>query len=131
MRRSILYLDDEAGCLAVFYERFGVEYDVRVALSAAEARRKLAERAADVVISDQSMPDVSGIEFLRQAAAAHPESYRVLLTGTATVGGVYREILDGTVHAFVTKPWAEPDMRAALERAATWLDSRAGEKRGA
>ncbi|HYY58139.1 MAG TPA: response regulator [Pyrinomonadaceae bacterium] len=117
MRRTIFYLDDDEGCLKVFREMFDGEYDVRTEATLAEARRSLAEHPADIVISDQMMPEISGKEFLREVAGAHPASYRVLLTGAITVGDVVREVGAGVIHAFVVKPWTEEEMRRVLERA--------------
>lgn len=117
MRRSIFYLDDDAGCLQVFRDTFGGEYDVRTEMTVAGARRALRERAADIVISDQSMPELSGKEFLREVAAAYPSSYRVLLTGAITVAHALEEVGAGVVHAFVVKPWTEEEMLRVLERA--------------
>lgn len=117
MKPSILYLDDERGCLGVFYETFRREYDVRTAASAAEALRMLAERPADIIISDQMMPETSGKEFLGEVALAHPSSYRVLLTGAITVVHALEEVGAGVVQAFVVKPWTEAEMLRVLERA--------------
>lgn len=116
MKTSVLYLDDEQCCLDVFRETFEREYDVRTASTPEEARRMLAERPADVVISDESMPDVSGKAFLAEVAAAHPAAYRVLLTGSITVGSALGEIGAGVVHAFVAKPWSKDDIRRVMER---------------
>lgn len=124
MKRSIFYLDDEAGCLDVFQDTFGDEYDVRTAATPSEARRMLAERPAEIVISDQLMPEISGTEFLREVAATYPSSYRVMLTGGITVGEALPEIGSGVIHLFVTKPWKERNMRGVLERASLHLDLR-------
>lgn len=117
MSRSILYVDDEAACLDVFSQMFGDEYDVRTAPTAAAARRMLAERAADIVISDQSMPGMDGTEFLAEVAERYPATYRVLLTGRAILGDVIPELSAGTIHLFVPKPWTQQQMRRMLERA--------------
>ena len=119
MKKSILYLVDDAMCLSVFEEMFDREFDVRVALTATEARRMLAERGADIVFSDQMMPDTRGTEFLREVAATtgRDKSYRVLLTGSAVVGSVLAEITSGVIHTFITKPWTEDGIRRVLERA--------------
>jgi DNA-binding NtrC family response regulator len=93
------------------------EYEVRTALTLSEARRLLVEHPADIVISDQSMPDIKGTDFLIEVAATQPSSYRVLLTGHIMVGDALTEIGAGIVHTFITKPWTEEDMRKALGRA--------------
>lgn len=81
MKQSILYLDDEADCVNVFYETFHDDFDVRTATSAAEALRMLAEVAPEIVISDQKMPEMEGTGFLQPVAASYPESCRVMITG--------------------------------------------------
>jgi DNA-binding NtrC family response regulator len=96
---------------------FGGEYDVRAETALAEARRALAACPADIVISDQMMPESSGKAFLREVAGAHPASYRVLLTGAIAAWGAVNEVGAGVVHAFVVEPWAEEEMRRVLERA--------------
>ncbi len=118
MRRSILYLDDDASHLELFSELFGAEYDLRTTPSLAEARRMLVEHAPDIIISDQVMPEMMGTEFLREAARLSPASARVLLTGARTVGEVLSEVSAGIVQLFLPKPWTEEEMRAALARAA-------------
>ncbi len=121
VKLSILYLDDEAMCLNVFKETFGDTYDVRATLNLAEARRMLAERPTDIVISDQRMPEIDGTEFLREISELYPASFRVLLTGNVNVGGVLNEIGTGMVNQFIAKPWTQEDMRQMLERAAASL----------
>jgi DNA-binding NtrC family response regulator len=119
--RSILYIDDEVGCLNLFQETFGGGNDVRTATTLAEGRRMLEERPADIIISDQTMPEITGTDFLREVAVTHPPSYRVLLTGSIRFGEVIPEIGDGTVHFFAPKPWTQEDMRQMFERAGVHL----------
>lgn len=117
MRVSILYLDDEPEALSVFLDTFGTEYDVRTTPTAAEARRALSERPADIVISDQTMPEITGTKFLAEVARDYPRSYRVILTGSMVVGEAIPELGSGLVHLFLAKPWSYAGMSAALERA--------------
>jgi PleD family two-component response regulator len=65
LKKSIIYLDDDPGCLDVFQLTFDDEYEVRTATTPDEARRMLAERVADIVVSDQNIPAIKGEEFLR------------------------------------------------------------------
>ena len=125
VKRTIVYLDDESGCLNVFRETFGGEYDVRTATTPAEARRMLAERSADIVISDQTMPGIKGTDFLSEVAALHPSSYRVLLTGSIHLVEVIPEVSAGLIHLFVPKPWTTELMRQMLERASLHFALRA------
>ena len=127
MKLSVLYLDDEPACLDVFYETFRQDYEVRTAAGAAEALHLLAERPADIVISDQQMPDVKGTEFLGEVAARYPSSYRVLLTGSTHLLSVVPEVGAGLIHLFVPKPWTEETMRRMLERAGSHFE---GGRRG-
>jgi DNA-binding NtrC family response regulator len=96
---------------------FGGEYEVRTTTTLSEARRLLAEHPADIVISDQSMPEIKGTDFLVEVAATQPSSYRVLLTGNITVGDAITEISTGVVHLFITKPWTMENMCKVLGRA--------------
>ena len=116
-KTSILYLDDEETCLDVFRQMFDGEYDVRTVSTLREAREALDKEKFDIVISDQQMPEIDGLTFLREVASAHPESFRMMLTGSISVGEVIREVGTGVIHLFVTKPWVEHNMRQALERA--------------
>ena len=124
MRRSILYLDDEAMCLEVFQGLFGDEYEVRTAMTLSDARRMLEESPANIVISDQNMPEISGTEFLCEVAEKYPASYRVMLTGSISVVEALPEISSGIVHLFIAKPWQESNMRQMLERASLHSDLR-------
>ncbi len=122
MRRSIFYLDDEAACGSMFQSAFGGDYDVRTATTLAEARLMLSADPADVVISDQLMPDIKGTDFLREVSEKYPASCRVLLTGGVMVGHVIGEVSAGVVQFFVAKPWTLADMQETLERAGVALD---------
>ena len=127
MKRTILYLDDETACVDVFRDMFGDEFDVRTVTNVSDARRALTERAADIVISDQRMPDIDGTEFLREVSELYPASYRVLLTGSAMLGDMICEISNGVVNLFVGKPWMEQSMRQILQRACASFERRSSE----
>lgn len=121
---TIFYLDDETSCLDVFQKMFGHEYDIRTATSAAQARSALAARAADIVISDQNMPDCEGLNFLREVASAYPGSCRALLSGNVRAGDIFGQIGNGVVDVFIAKPWTPESMGQALERAGLLVEQR-------
>lgn len=117
-KTSILYFDDEETCLDIFRRMFGDDYDVLAVSLLSEARGALNSRRFDIVISDQLMPEMDGLTFLREVTRNYPETFRMMLTGSIGVGSVIGEVGAGIIHLFVTKPWKEQSMRQALERAA-------------
>jgi len=124
MKRSVFYFDDDATLLDIFQEMFRDEYDIRTTTKLVVARRVLSECAPDIIISDQSMPEISGSEFLREASEKCPYSFRIMLTGYAVVGDVFGEVTNGLINIFIPKPWEETQMRQALERGGAAVDSR-------
>jgi len=120
--RSILYFDDEPVMLDLFQQMFGHEYDVRTTTLLVEARQMLSERPAEIIISDQDMPEISGTEFLSEAAKLYPSSYRIMLTGSMLAGEAIPEILSGIVQLFIPKPWSQQTMQQMLERASLQVD---------
>src|ERR1041384_779473 len=105
MTYSIFYLDDEEEWRSLFEEIFSGLYDVRTSSSPKEARRMLRECTADIIISDQKMPEIEGTAFLREAARICPQAYRILLTGQTSMMDVVTEITTGVVQRYMAKPW--------------------------
>jgi response regulator RpfG family c-di-GMP phosphodiesterase len=123
VKLTILYLDDEPIILENFWEMFDGQHEVLTTTSLAEARRIVRERAPDIVISDQRMPEIEGAEFLREVASQHPDSLRILVTGHAQMSDVLIEISTGIINFFIPKPWTEDYMSLVLERARMLLTS--------
>ena len=117
MKKSIFYFDSNAGCLERFRGAFGGEYEIRPLTTLSEARRALTECATDVIISEQNVPDISGLDFLREAAETCPRSYRVMLTGEPVLAEAIREVSTGVIHVFIPKPWTVENMRQVLDLA--------------
>lgn len=124
MKRSVFYFDDDATLLDIFQEMFEDEYDVRTATTLDAARQMLSECAADIIITDQSMPEISGSQFLLEAIKKCPDSFRIMLTGYTVVGDVVGEITSGLINVFIVKPWKEEQMRQALERGGAVVEAR-------
>ena len=121
MKRSVLYFDDDLVLLDIFEEMFQHEYEVKTAVALATARRLLSETTFDIIISDLSMPEISGVDFLQEVARKHPLSIRILVTGYATAGDMLPEIGSGIVQVFLAKPWHEQEMDQVIKRAVASL----------
>jgi DNA-binding NtrC family response regulator len=117
VKPSILYFDDEPGQLKMFMWAFREEYDVRTTSTLPEACSALSQ-CPDIIISDWNMPEISGVDFLREAAKVCPGSSRIMLTGHGQVSDLCREINAGVIQYFIAKPWTEADMHGVLRKAA-------------
>ena len=115
-RCVVLLVDDEAHILSALRRVLRREpYEVLTAGSPQEALALLAERAVDVVVSDQKMPGASGVAFLREVAARHPGAKRILLTGWPEETP-QRERESARLHAVLLKPWDEAELKDTLRR---------------
>jgi serine phosphatase RsbU (regulator of sigma subunit) len=104
---KILIVDDEEMVLSSLKGVFSLSTDYHVveATSPKEAIRELSRTAFDLVISDFLMPEMNGIEFLKQAKALQPDSVRVLLTGYADKENAIKAINDVGLYHYLEKPW--------------------------
>ncbi len=116
-RIKVLYLDDEEGNLVAFRANFRRDLEVYTASTAEQALGLLKEHNIPVVISDQRMPQVSGVDFLAQVRQRHPDSIRMLLTGYADIQAVIDAVNKGRIHAYVTKPWDPSDLLLRIQQA--------------
>lgn len=117
--RRILFVDDEPLLLDNYRELFS-GYPVTTASSGFEALRLLQSIGPHaVIISDLSMPEMDGIEFLARARAVHPESVRLMLTAHADTQAAIRAVNEGRIFRFLTKPASYEDLLQAIEAALT------------
>jgi CheY-like chemotaxis protein len=115
-RTRILVVDDEEAILETMTFTFEDDYDVLTSASPREALALLDENApVAVVISDQRMPEMTGVELLAAVYARHPNTVRIILTGFADMDATIGAINAGHVYAYVTKPW-EPDQLKQVVR---------------
>ena len=115
---KILYIDDDAENLRTFKRLFRKEYDILLAESGEEGLRILREHAPiPIIITDQRMPEMTGIEFLDQSIQISPESIRMILTGFTDVQALIDAINTGRVYRYITKPWDEQELYVTLKRA--------------
>jgi CheY-like chemotaxis protein len=118
-RSRILIVDDEEAILETMQFTFEDDYDVLTSSDAESALRLLEERGpVAVVISDQRMPNMTGVEFLTRVFQRHPNTVRIILTGFADMDAIINAINDGHVYAYITKPWEPDDLKQVVRRAA-------------
>ncbi|PUZ27922.1 two-component system response regulator [Chitinophaga parva] len=113
----ILYIDDEVNNLNAFKASFRRIYTVQTATSAEEAEKLLESNTFHIIISDQRMPKMTGIEFFESILERYPEPIRVLLTGYADINAVIDAINKGQVYKYFSKPWNEDELKHNIEKA--------------
>lgn len=113
----VLYLDDEEPNLFSFKAAFRRDFEVHTCDEPHKAVRMLDEHEFHVVLSDQRMPRISGVEFFELIMPDHPDVSRVLVTGYADTDAVVDAINKGQVYRFVSKPWNEEELRGVIHSA--------------
>jgi len=117
MKHTLLCVDDEADIVDSLERLFRKKYHVLKATSGKEALELLKENAVSIIISDQRMPNMTGVEFLSKSIKTHPEAVRILLTGYTDIDSVISAINSGQIYRYVTKPWDPRDLSNAVDRA--------------
>ncbi|MEX0960442.1 MAG: PAS domain S-box protein [Burkholderiales bacterium] len=131
--RTVLALDDEPDILELLAHSLGKDgYKVLTTTDAAQALELLATHDVGVVLSDERMPGISGVEFLRQVKELHPGSIRILASAHANPDRLVEAINRAGIFKFVGKPWSRETLHAAV-REAFWFRQQAEthRKRGA
>ena len=105
---------------------FRQDYTVLAADSGERVLDLLAQHDAALLITDQRMPGMTGLELLKQTAEMQPQMVRMILTGYTDVGTLVEAINSGLVYQYVTKPWSNEDLRLAVARALEHYESSDG-----
>jgi response regulator RpfG family c-di-GMP phosphodiesterase len=109
-KATVLYIDDEKNNLSSFKASFRRQFNIITAESAAEAKKILASDTVHIIVSDQRMPQTTGIEFFASILHEYPDPIRMLLTGYADIQAVIDAINLGQVFRYFTKPWNDADI---------------------
>lgn len=112
----ILYVDDEPFALETFRLQFKEDFTIHVAQDGEEAQRILHENEIAVVLTDQRMPRLSGVELLTRVKAQRPDTVRMLITAYTDMDVVIEAINEGNVYRYITKPYNEDDLRNSLRQ---------------
>lgn len=118
-RPRVLFVDDEERILTTMRIMFRRQYDVLLANSGEQALELLRQNDVDVIVSDQRMPGMVGVEVLREARKLRPRAMRILLTGYSDFSAIIGSINDGEIYRFVHKPWSNTDFQEIIAQAIT------------
>jgi CheY-like chemotaxis protein len=115
---TLLLVDDEPSILSSLKRLLRNEgYRILTANSGSEGLQVLAEHAVDVIVSDQRMPGMTGVEFLRTVRQLHPDTVRIVLSGFTELQTVTDAVNAGAIYKFLTKPWDDEQLRAHVQEA--------------
>lgn len=116
--RTLLLVDDEENILSALKRLFRRDgYRLLTAGSGPEGLELLAEHAVDVIVSDQRMPGMTGVDFLRRAKELRPETVRMTLSGYTDLQSIIDAVNEGAVYKFLTKPWDDERLREHVAQA--------------
>ncbi len=116
-RYNILYVDDEENNLVVFKNAFFREYDVYTALSAEEGLKILDQYLIHLIITDQKMPGMTGVEFLELVVNSHPETMRMILTAYSDIDFIMRAVNKCGIYRYILKPWDTRELKIIIDKA--------------
>lgn len=121
-KHTVLVVDDEPDVVKSVQDLLRLDYRVLGATRAKDAIHMLASEEVHVVMTDQRMPEMSGVEFLRQIRGDHPEAIRLLFTGYADIRAVIDAINQGNVYRYITKPWDPEELQGIIREACERFD---------
>lgn len=121
-RLRVLFVDDDLINVETFAVSFNEEYDILTATSGEEALEIFkAEENISMVISDQRMPGMSGVDLLTKVYGLNGETIRIIITGYMDVSDIINSINKGHIYQYIVKPWDINQLRLVLSKAAqTW-----------
>jgi signal transduction histidine kinase len=121
-KRIILLVDDELDSLEPMQMLLEDQYTVLTAEGGEEALGVLARRDVELVIADQRMPRMTGVELLARVRELYPETVRLILTAYTDFEAMLKAINEGRVYRYIIKPWDEKDMQVTVRQALEWRD---------
>ena len=94
-----------------------MKYQVYTAISGEEAMEILKNKPINIIITDQRMPNMTGVEFLEEVIKEHPDPMRILLTGYADMSAVVDAVNRGKIFHYLAKPWNEEELDRTITEA--------------
>ncbi len=116
--QKVLLVDDEPNVIKSITRILHEEpCEIITANSGRQALELMATTPVDVIVSDERMPGMSGVELLSAVSRIYPETVRIILTGHANTQLVFQAINDGSIYRFLTKPWDDEEFVAVIRHA--------------
>ena len=113
---NVLYVDDEENNLNSFRAALRRNYNVYTALSGEEGMDILSKNDIHVVVTDQRMPNMTGVQFL-QHIPPEKDNIRIILTGFSDIESIIEAINTGMVYRYITKPWDKDELKITIDNA--------------
>jgi len=121
-RHTILVVDDEADVVKSVKDLLRLDYRVLGVTRAAEAMELLCNEEIHIIMTDQRMPEMTGVELLSTVRGEHPDAIRLLFTGYADIRAVIEAINQGNVYRYITKPWDPDELQSVIREACQHYD---------
>ncbi len=115
--QNILYIDDEVNNLVTFKANFRRHYTIHTAESALEGKQLLAQHKIHVIITDQRMPAMTGVQFLESILEEYPDPVRILLTGYSEIETVIEAVNKGQIYRYEMKPFNPAELKITIDNA--------------
>jgi DNA-binding NtrC family response regulator len=119
VKKTILYIDDEEINLRLFKATFRREYNILTAKTANEGIELLSENKIDLVITDQRMPEVTGVEFLSMVQNRYPNipPGRLIISGYSDPEDIALAYKEYQLYRFISKPWDQNELQEIIKKA--------------
>jgi serine phosphatase RsbU (regulator of sigma subunit) len=114
---SILYIDQLEQNLKSFQSAFGEDYHIFTATSGREGLRIMEQKTMQLVITDQRLPDMTGMVFLETVLSDYPDCMRMIMTGTTDKDAIIQAFNKGNIYRYVAKPWSREDLKMSIDSA--------------
>ena len=121
-KHPVLLVDDEPDMLFSLKGLLRLEFELYTAESAREGLQILAEHPIHVVMTDQRMPEMTGVEMLGKVRTLYPHAIRIVFTGYADIKAVVDAINKGGLYRYITKPWDPDELIEVLHAASARYD---------
>ena len=118
VKYTLLIVDDEPDVCDSVHDLLRREFRVLKAHSGQEGYQLMQEEEVHIIMTDQRMPKVSGVELLTKVKAKNPQAVRMLFTGYADLESIIAAINQGHVYQFLKKPWQPEELLEAVRQAA-------------